>query len=225
MRKDKEKAVSLRKSGKSYKEIMEQISIPKSTLSGWFRGQNWSNDIALKCVEKSRAGSVARLTMLNAIRGGHLEKAYEKAGQEAIEDYEKLKFHPLFISGIMIYWGEGDKTSKYRVSIANTDPQMIKIFRIFLKNICGTNNPKVWLLLYPDLDETVCKEFWVKNCGLEYSDFTKSISIKGKSSVRRIHYGVCNIGVSSAYLKNKILKWIELLAEEISQEKYIAGIV
>ena len=175
MRKDKEKAISLRKSGKSYAEILEQIGVPKSTLSDWFRNQKWSNDIAVKCAKNAMNDSKMRLTSLNIVRGNHLKMAYEQAGKEAFEDYDKLKYHPLFISGIMIYWGEGDKTSKYRVSIANTDPKMIKIFRIFLKNICGTGNPKVWLLLYPDLDETVCKKFWVRNCGLEYGDLPKAL--------------------------------------------------
>ncbi len=225
MRKDKEMAISLRRSGKSYAEIMDELGVPKSTLSDWFRDQQWSNDIALKCVQKSMGASKTRLVHLNNVRGVHLKNAYEEAEKEAREDFEMLKYHPLFIAGLMIYWGEGDKTSKYRVSIANTEARMIRIFRLFLKNICGVDKPRVWLLLYPDLMEEVCKKYWMSESGLNKEYFTKSIIIKGRSQIKKLSYGVCNIGITSAYLKRKIIKWIEFLAEDLSQEKYNAGVV
>ncbi len=219
MRKDKEQGIALRKSGKSYSEIQNLLKVPKSTLSDWFRDEKWSNQIAIECVKRAAGASTTRLMALNKVRGEHLKELYKEAIQEAVEDYEMLKYHPLFIAGLMIYWGEGDKTSKYRVSIANTEPQMIKIFKLFLKNICGIEKEKAWILLYPDLDEIECKKYWMSKCGLKYDQFTKSMVIKGRSPVKKLSYGVCNMGVSSAYLKNKILKWIELLAEDIAQEK------
>ena len=225
MRKDKKTAHELRTLGKSYTEIHLQLGVPKSTLSGWFSNQKWSNDIAIKCAKNAVNSSIVRLVALNTIRGEHLKRLYEEALADAVEDYSKLRYHPLFIAGLMIYWGEGDKTSKYRVSIANTEPQMIKIFKLFLKNICGLENAKAWILLYPDLDEVTCKKYWMEKCGLKYDQFTKSMVIKGKTPLRKLSYGVCNMGISSAYLKNKILKWIELLAHDIGEEKYIAGIV
>lgn len=221
MRKDKEKAIYLRKSGKSYSEIKAELSVPMSTLSDWFRNQKWSNDIAIECANKSISASKTRLIHLNKIRGNHLKNAYEDAENEAKEDFVLLKYHPLFISGLMIYWGEGDKTSKYRVSIANTDSKMIKIFKIFLESICGIKNPKSWLLLYPDLQSEICREYWISNSGLNKGYFTKDIYIKSRSKVRKLSYGVCNIGTTSAYLKRKILVWLELLSEDLIKEKYL----
>ena len=208
-------------SGKTYSEIHKEMGVPRSTLSDWFRDQKWSNDITIKCAMEASKRSTVRLVVLNTIRGARLKKIYEESKQDALLDFEQLKYHPLFIAGLMIYWGEGDKTSKYRISIANTESKMISIFRLFLEKICGCKNIKSWLLLYPDLDENTCKKYWMENCGLKQEQFTKSIVIKGRSKVKKLSYGVCNIGVSSAYLKSKILKWIELIAKEIGDEKYL----
>ncbi len=220
MRKDKEEAINLRKMGKSYSEIKEELSVPKSTLSDWFRDQKWSNDIAKVCADKYTESSKIRLRNLNKIRGDHLRRAYKEAESEAIEDYEKLKFHPLFVAGLMIYWGEGNKNSKYRISIANTDPQMILLFKSFLERICGIYDHKTWLLLYPDLDENICKRYWKDTIMIKDEHFTKSIVIKGKSPTKRLLYGVCNIGITSAYLKRKIHVWFNLLSKDIVKESY-----
>lgn len=227
MRKDKQKAISLRKNGKSYLEIQKELGVPKSTLSDWFRDQKWSNELSFKLTEKAKNLHSVRIQGLNKIRGDNLKKLYEQANKEAIEEFELLKYHPLFISGLMIYWGEGNKSSKSHCSIANTEPLMIKLFLQFLKNICGFKSPRIkaWILLYPDLNEDVCKRFWIENTSLEEQDFHKSIVIKGKHKTKKLSYGVCSVGVSSAYLKCKLLKWIQMLALDLTQENYKAGIV
>jgi hypothetical protein len=88
----------------------------------------------------------------------------------------------------------------------------------FLFNICGITKEKAkaWILLYPDLNEKICKDYWIQNTGLKYGDFTKSIVIKGKHKTKRLSYGVCNFGANSAYLKRKILVWIDLLAKDLA---------
>lgn len=216
MRKDREQANILRKSGMSYSEIVARMAVPKSTLSDWFKDQKWSNDIAMESMSKARNSAAIRIVVLNTIRGARLKKIYEQARQDALVDYDELKYHPLFISGIMAYWAHGDKTSKHHVLMSSSDPQMIKIFRTFLENICGVKNLKARLLLKNGLDEQACKAYWVEKCGLKYEDFGKCTHIRsvfsGKKPKVRVNYGVCKIGVSSAYLKHKILKWIELHA-------------
>lgn len=218
MRKDKEQAVNLRKLGKSYKEISNELRIPKSTLSEWFGGSVWSQKIKenLNCV--AQANSTVRIIELNNIRGEHLEKLYTQARLEALEDFMALKHHPTFVAGVMLYWGEGDKASLHRVSLTNTDPAMIKIFMIFLKEVCGISDEKikVWLLLYPDLQESDCKEYWAREAGLQNITFNKSIVIDGRHKTKRLGHGVCTVGVSSRYFKEKMLLWISLFPDMLA---------
>ncbi|MEK7538681.1 MAG: hypothetical protein AAB552_02465 [Patescibacteria group bacterium] len=212
MRPDKDKATALRKLGKSYKEIEQELRIPKSTLSGWFGSSDWSQKIKSEVNTIARNGHVLRIEELNRVRAENLEKLYEQARREALEDFEVLKFHPIFIAGIMLYWGEGDKASPHRVSLTNTDPAMIKVFMFFLKKVCGIDEGKIraWLLLYPDIEETSCKKYWAKEADLQNITFTKSIVITGKHKTKRLGHGVCTILVSSRYFKEKMLLWISL---------------
>jgi hypothetical protein len=215
MRNDKSNALSLRKHGKSYRQIKAELGVPMSTLSDWFSKQDWSkeisDDLSLKVIEESKV----RIEDLNKIRGENLQKLYGDARAEAVKDFEVLKNNPLFISGISIYWGEGDKASRNGFRICNTDPKMIRLFVRFLIDLCGLDikRLKIWLLLYPDLDDLTCKKFWKKETGLSDSNFTKSITIQGRHKTNRLSYGVANISYSSRYLKEKMLVWIDLLSK------------
>lgn len=221
MRTDKEQAMGLRKLGKSYAEIERELKIPRSTLSVWFKNSAWSQGIKenLNCI--AQANSTVRIIELNNIRGEHLEKLYAQARVEALEDFEALKYHPTFIAGVMLYWGEGDKASLHRVSLTNTDPAMIKIFMIFLKEACGISDEKIkaWLLLYPDLMESDCKDYWASEAGLQNITFNKSILIDGRHKTRRLGYGVCTVGVSSRYFKEKMLLWISLFPDMLAKRE------
>jgi len=89
---------------------------------------------------------------------------------------------------------------------------MIKIFNLFLTRVLEIPSEKIsaWLLLYPDLVDSVQKNFWSKATGLSLDQFKKSIYIKGHHTRKRLSYGVCTIVVSSRALKERILKWLEL---------------
>ena len=227
MRKDKAKIFKLRSQGKSFSELSKLFSVPKSTLSEWFKGHMWSKEIAQKLIKKSEQKSTIVLKELAIIRGEHLKKLYIQAEIEAGEEFEFLKYHPLFISAMMIYWGEGDKLSKSRISIANTDPRMLRVFLYFLKNICGFNDDKIraWILAYPDMNIESSKEYWIKNTGLNELNFRKTITIQGKPTKRKLSNGVCTIELSSTYFKIKMLVWLRCFSEVLITDEYYAGVV
>ncbi len=209
----KEKAIELRRSGKSYKAIHGEIGVPLSTLSGWFKNEEWSIEI------RDRLGGLESLAFpkkLQAIikankkRWALLHRGYQESAEK---EFELLKNIPLFLAGIMLYWGEGEKTSKQsRLKLANSDPMMIRLFYSFLKNCIRVPSEKihVWLLLYPDLKDEMQKKFWSKATGIPVSQFKGSIYIKGRHPTKRLSYGVCNIYVQSREFKEKIITWIDL---------------
>ena len=164
---------------------------------------------------------MVRIVELNKIRGVHLEKLYLQARLEAREDFDALKYHPSFIAGVMLYWGEGDKASLHRVALTNTDPTMIKIFMIFLKDVCGIEEHKIkaWILLYPDLHEPTCKEYWINEAGLQNIAFNKSIITEGRHKTKRLGHGVCTVHVSSRYFKEKMLLWISLFPDMLNSKE------
>ncbi len=217
----KVRAEILRKQGKSYREISSIVGTSISTLSLWFRNESWSQDVGrilrIQNTEKGKLG----LAKFTKARNFALQYHYEKGKQDALKEYKILKKNPLFVSAISLYWGEGDKTSKYNCRLTNTDPKMILIFQRFLVELCKIKEEKIryWLLLYPDLNEEICKSYWIENAKIASSSFTKSIVIDGKHKTKRVTNGVGTIVYSSRYLKEKLLVWTRLLAEDLSSSE------
>lgn len=222
MRDDKKEVVQLRRQGRSYNEIRETLGVPKSTLSDWLRDIKWSVTIKSNLSELAKEKSAVRIRYLNGIRGRHLAKIYREARSEAKKEFEIFKFHPTFISGVSIYWGEGDKATKHLIRVGNIDPLMIKLFVKFLREICGIPRGKIrsHVLLYPDLNPNKCSKYWIKQSGLPLESFNKYVVIQGRHKTRRLPYGVCYVTVSSAYLKEKMFVWLALLPKELIKGKY-----
>lgn len=226
MRKDKQKAIEMRKRGKSYREIHNALRVPMSTLSGWFGKISWSKDMAKKLAAQARIRHTVRIINLDKIRGRHLARAYEEARSDAVKDLNVLKYNPLFIAGLMLYWGEGDKATKSQVRLANTDPEMIKIFVYFLKNVCNIPTEKIGIsiLTYPDIDDVSNRKYWSEISGIAPEKFLKSILIHGRHKTRRLGHGVCSVYVSSTYFKVKMLEWMRLLPVELMNLRYYENI-
>ncbi len=226
MRTDKEAARHLRLSGKSYKEIIEILEVPRSTLSGWFGKEDWSEKIRDKLSEAARVQHTLRIRTLNKTRGKNLELAYDEARKVATEEFEVLKYNPLFIAGIMLYWGEGTKLGKSVVRLTNTDSEMIRLYVFFVLHVCRIPMERVraQILIYPDLNDDQCRRYWVAATGLPEENFTKTTTINGRHKTRRLSHGVCLITVSSAYFKAKVLTWISLMPGELMNGAYYESI-
>ncbi len=239
MRKDREQATVLRKSGMSYSDIIARMSVPRSTLSKWFHDQKWSNDIAIESATRARNSGAIRFAVLNTVRKGRLDNLRKQARQDALLDFEDLKYHPLFLAGVMAYWMHGDIKSPNRVSYSSTDPDKIRLFKSFLEKICGIEKPKVWINLPRGNLTFLAESFWAEKCSMSVDDLGKTMisggfdgfpsgntTISTDSKRQRVikmgnNHGVCNMVVNSAYLKNKFLKWVELLKDDLLNERYL----
>lgn len=226
MRKDKDTAIAMRSHGKSYNEIRDALKIPKSTLSDWFSEEGWSDKIKKKLTDAAYIRHSIRMKELDRIRGIHLERVYEEARQEAVEEFVQLKYNPLFIAGIMLYWGEGDKLTGHSTRLSNTDSRLIGLYVTFLQKACQIRQEKIKanVLIYPDLEPQNCINYWSAESGLPVCNFTKCITIQGRHKTRRLSYGVCMVNVSSTYFKTKFAKWLEMLPQELMGKEYYASI-
>lgn len=217
----------MRRTGKSYNEIRAALKVPKATLSDWFSKIDWSKDIAKKLAAAAQKQHTVRLIELDKVRGMHLKRAYEEAREEARADFYELKYNPLFIAGLMLYWGEGDKSQvRNGVRLANTDSQLIRLYIFFLTHACRIpiERIKAHILVYPDLDESKCIQYWANASGLPESNFTKCTKIIGRHKTRRLLWGVCLVAVSSTYFKEKVLEWLKLFPKELMSREYYESI-
>jgi len=219
MRNDKHLAIQLRKRNKSYNKISEELSIPKSTLTDWFSDIKWSQKIKKELARRANYIAKKRLRLINKGRRKMWEAWREEARQQARNDFPKLKKDPLFIAGLMLYWGEGDsKIENSQVRLSNTNPDLIRLFSLFLQQICEVPIQKIKaaLILYPDLEEKACISFWSTKSLIPIYQFSKTQFIKGKHPTKKLNYGICMIHLTSRQLKEKIFIWINLFQKQFS---------
>lgn len=217
MRIDKEKAFALRKKGLSYKKICKKLGIPLSTISGWFKKEPWSIEIRDKLSKEASLANPDRHEAMNEANRKRFALLHENYRKEAISEFASLKDNPLFIAGIMLYWGEGDKNvNNSLIRLTNSDLGMIRSFYVFLVNSMNVPKDKIImnLLLYPDLIDDVQKKLWSDVVGIPLAQFRKSVYIKGRHPTRRLAHGVGIIRVGGRKYKEKIMKWIELFMRE-----------
>lgn len=215
MRSDKGKAFILRREGKSYREISEQLGVAKSTLSNWFLGVDFSEAIRAELTKKAIKKGRHHLQELNKARGVALKVHYELAEEEALKEMKLYRNVPLFTAAVAAYWGEGDKLSKHHVRITNTDPKMLKMFLQFLLTLCKADKKRISLalFLYEDLDEDKCKRYWSRQVGL--NKFHKTQVLPSRNKTKKLPYGTAAIVLTDAYLKRKMNIWIDQLSEMV----------
>jgi hypothetical protein len=219
MRNDRHLAIKLRKKGASYNKICKELCIPKSTIHYWLRDLQWSQQIKKELTRKALYVAKKRLRLIHKARREYWEKWREEFRKEARKEFPFLIKNPLFVTGINLYWGEGDsKLKNGKVELVNTDPRMISLFVKFLREITKVPENKIliWLILYPDLSEEKCKLFWKKISKISPEQFRKTQFIKGKHPTKKVEYGMCTVMVHSRGLKEKIFTWIELLNHKLS---------
>ena len=214
--KDREKALSLRKAGKSYSQIKSELGVGKGTLSIWLRDYPLSRgrmrelrDFNEKRIEKFR------LTMRRK-RDDRLKTFYKQQKHAILPLINKRS---LYLAGILLYWGEGFKRAR-EAGITNTDPSIIKFFLYWLINFWKAPKEKVriQLHLYSDMDIVKEKLFWSKTLNIPLKQFTQPY-IKKASSVRTNHkgrfgHGTCVARVSDTRLAEKIQMSIKVISDK-----------
>lgn len=208
------KAIELRKKRKSYSEIKSLLNIPKSTLSDWFSGEKWSESIKIEINKKSSPRNIARINLMNKTRATQKIIRDTQYLKEADTQYMKLKNNPLFIAGLTIYWGEGEKYGNWRVSVVNTDVEMLRVVMRFYREILKVDEHKIraGLFIYEDLNPTLVKKYWSQKLNLSSDQFIKPqiLPSKIRPGKKRSEFGMCNIYVGGVELKLKIMRWIQL---------------
>lgn len=215
MRHDQPQAFELRRQGKTYREIERILGVSRSTLCEWFRNEEWSTHIKKSNIGSHIKLSAERLKKLHEGRRIMLEKKYRQVTEEAEKEFEIYKNDPLFMAGLMVYAGEGDKANRFHIKLANSEFYLHLIFISFLEKFLKIErkNIKVWLLLYPDHNIEKSIQIWSEKLNINKSNFHKSQVIKGREKIRKLQYGVGNSIISSVALKKKILKWLEICKE------------
>ena len=211
-RKDKEKAVALRKKGMSYSQIKKKLDVSKSTLSYWLKNMPLPKK---RLDELQRSSSV--IEKIRETKRKKKEARLLEIYKTVSKDIGSLSSREFLVAGFFLYWAEGGKTKPYTISLSNTDPSMIRCYVQWLVLLgVPKNKILVRLHLYSDMDIRKEMSFWSKEIDVPRSYFRKPYIKKSKfSNVTHATFGhgTCNIIVNGRDISEYVLQGIKRISD------------
>jgi len=222
MRKDKQKAILLRRKGKSYNDIVKVLDISKSTLSLWLKNIKMPAMIKKKFWNETRNTWARNITKFNKERGKIAIQKAEQIQELALKDIKIISKKELLLIGSALYWAEGFKKSRWEVVFSNSDPLMIKLIMKFFREICKIKEGKfhATVQIHPNTTSQKSINYWSKIIKIPKQQFRKTYSkltpsSKRKRAINILPYGTLRISVSDVEIINKIKGWIKGLENSI----------
>lgn len=217
----KEKAFAMRLEGKSYGEIMKALDLPsKGTLSGWFRKIKLTPEARRKLRKNTLIAWKQKFFKFNKERTERINSENKMITSEAAKSVPKLSRRDLLLIGSALYWGEGTtREYKYnqmhRIAFSNSNPDMIRIFMKYLREVLNVNDQKIHpeIQLHPNIGENKAKAFWSNITNLPQSKFYTYRPVnKSSKFIRPKHflpYGTLNLRVYKRQLFYRVRGYIQ----------------
>lgn len=206
------KAIILRRQGKTYSEIGALIpKVSKSTLSYWLSTLELSD----KQKEKLSKNINKKLVKARAIS---IEMAKEKRIKyiAEIENNNSYIFksltnkHVAKIILATLYLGEGSKVRRSSLSFGNSDPDIINLFLKLMRNCYNIDESKFRCTIQCRADQNIpyLEKFWLHLTKIPKKQFygarVDSRTI-GKPSLKPSYKGVCRLDYFSAKIYHELL--------------------
>lgn len=206
----KEKARELRVGKKlSIDEIAAHLSLSRSTIFYWVRDIPIPRSGGSRSWPKSarRKGNRAMRLKYRAIR----EAAYRQGWNE----YPTLIAEPTFRDFLCMYVGEGYKRNRNTVSIANSDPRVIRLGNHWIRRL-SRNRVTYAFQYHADQDPDYIRRFWSFGLGIDPTLIRyqrKSNSGKLSGRVWRSKHGVLTVLANDTQLRARLQAWMDRLQD------------
>jgi hypothetical protein len=211
-KKERIEALRLRSKGYSYSQIRQHIPVSKSTLSNWLGHLPLSR----QKINTLRGSNPKRIELFRETMRKKRESRIAIQENRSRKDIYHISKRELFIGGFFLFWGEGAKRRSGEVSLANTDPAMIRAFIQWLAVLgIKRNNMRFTLHLYGDMDKREEVSYWARELHVPMSSFYKPY-IK-KTTKEQITYrtgfghGTCNARCNSQILNDYVLTGLQYI--------------
>lgn len=214
----KEKAIQLRKGGRSYREIIEQVPVAKSTLSLWLKNIPLDQENRERLYKKQIAILSFGPKSQRVRRQNEIDSIQNNAKKEIRLPLSK-DAHQLM--GAALYWAEGTKRKNFEIT--NSDPRLIVFMVNWIEKIFGVtpSHLKARLNIYPQQDELDIKKFWSELTGIPLEHFGKSFvkPISTGYKKNNLYYGTIKVylpkGTDSIH---RVYGWIQAVMGDIDSK-------
>ena len=185
-------AIELRRKGFSYSEIKTSLNIPKSTIAYWLKDIKLS-DFQVQKLQTRRSDTAKRNSEK---RTAKVLKTIEDIKKSSAKDVDKISKRELWLMGITMYWKNKNKNDlKKGVSFSSSDPDQIKLFLKWLKEVGGIKDDEIMLDIFMGKDK--------KNSIFQADWFSRVYYYKSRSNFFRIRVK------ASSMLARQMAGWIE----------------
>lgn len=212
---EKNKAIELRRQGKTFGEILKEIAVSKGSLSYWLREIKLTEE-QLARIKYKNDKIKEKFIKFNELRKKQSEENKKTIINKALEEMDMISERELKLIGIALYWAEGYKSSIWKtVNFTNSDPEMITLMMKWFRVICRVSDNKFRIRIQCHGKGRIktSKKYWSRITGIPETQFTKPyirISPTSKKKMGNLSpYGVCSIRISDIALLSKIKGWIK----------------
>jgi transposase-like protein len=206
----REKAVQLRKERElTIDELAERLALSRSTISSWVKdvpitrqpNDGWP-------ASARRKGNRAMQEKYRLMR----EAEYERG----LEEYMEFVCVPTFRDFVTMYIAEGYKRDRNTVSLANSDPTVIRLATTWMRRL--SRRPVDYHFQYhADQDPDALRAFWGRELCVAPDSIRpqrKANSSQLATRVWRCEHGVLTVRVSDTYLRARLQAWMDCLRDE-----------
>lgn len=209
----KNKAVALRKQGKTYSEIKSLIPhVSKSTLSYWLSGLELSSPQKERLSKNINRKLIKARTRAILVQKNKRDKYFYNIENDNLGFIDLLNNNKEVAKLVLaaLYLGEGTKSMRGSLRLGNSDPGIINLFLKLLRSCYVINESKfrATVLCRADQDIKSLERFWVKASGINKRQFYKArIDARtiGKPSRKLDYKGVFVIDYFSASIFHDLL--------------------
>ncbi len=214
----KERAIALRKAGKSYSEILKLLGIKsKGTLSLWFKDLELSVESMNLLKENLQLAHERGLFYANANRKAKIGSENEIARNDGIELIDDLSLRDILLIGTALYWAEGMKSERTQpsLSFSNSDPSLIAVYMRFVREVLKIPEDRIraGVHIYPSISADGARNYWSSITKLPQNRFYIITQVSSASKGRRpknlLKFGTAVIKVNNRVQFHKVKGMIE----------------
>lgn len=205
----------------TYKEIVNELNVAKSTLSGWVKNV-FPPKIEARIKKIAEQKYRKKIAAWAQYRSTLIKKKEQAEQQKYAKEIKNPSKKDLFILGLGLYWAEGSKTERYRYSFCNSDPKINQLIIKFLYQFLKVKKEqiKIQMVLHQGINEEGARDYWCKILNLFTGNFNRAsysfnIASKGNRPKDRLPYGTIQIIVPGKKYANMIKGWLSGLANKI----------
>jgi hypothetical protein len=139
----------------------------------------------------------------------------EKWAAEAILLWQQWHQDPLFLFGVALYWGEGDKVGRggqRRLALSNSDPGLLRVWLRWCHRFLPPVPLRYDLNVHEGCDVEAAGQFWKRELGVEVTSVTEAVSSASKRKRNCLPHGTLKVrvGVGSCEWHTKMVVWLDL---------------